>query len=58
MNTHPRKHVGILHQGKVWNYSNSQNMVVADSLAIFKKKFTAAYKTTGSQVEFYYGKFI
>lgn len=54
----PKKHVGILYQGKVWNYSNSHNKVVADQLETFKTKFTHAYKTSGATVEFYYGKFI
>lgn len=58
MSTHPKKHVGILYQGKVWNYSNSQNKVVADELTAFQSKFTHAYKTPGSTVEFYYGEFI
>ncbi len=58
METHPRKHVGILSQGRVWNYSNTQNMVVADLLPVFKAKFSNAYKTTGTTVEFYYGKLI
>jgi len=58
METHPRKHVGILSQGKVWNYSNTRNMVVADLLPIFQAKFSSAYKTTGTSVEFYYGKLI
>jgi len=58
MQNHPRKHIGILYQGKVWNYSNTNKKVVADLLESFKTKFTSAYKTTGTTVEFYYGKFI
>ncbi len=58
MGNHPRKHIGILYQGKVWNYSNTNNRVVSDLLAIFITKFTNAYKTPSSNVEFYYGKFI
>lgn len=58
MGTHPRKHVGILSQGMVYNYSNTHNIVVADVLALFKTKFSNAYKTAGTTVEFYYGKFI
>lgn len=46
MSTHPKKHVGILYQGNVWHYSNSQN------------KFPNTYRTSGTTVEFYYGKFI
>ena len=58
MSTHPKKHVGILYQGKVWNYSNTNNRVVSDTLAMFQTKFTNAYKTAGNTVEFYYGEFI
>ena len=58
MGNHPRKHIGILSQGKVWNYSNTNNKVVSDLLATFITKFTNAYKTNGSNVVFYYGKFI
>lgn len=58
MSSHPRKHIGILSEGKVWNYSNSKDVVVSDTVAAFKRKFTNAYHTTGSTVEFYYGKFI
>ena len=58
MGNHPRKHIGILSHGKVWNYSNTGNKVVADTLEAFKVKFTNAYKTAGTTVEFYYGKFI
>ncbi len=58
MGTHPKKHVGILVEGKVWNYSNTHNKVVADIPALFQSKFSNAYKTTGATVEFYYGKFI
>jgi hypothetical protein len=58
MNTHPKKHVGILFQGKVWNYSNSQRKVVADAISAFQGKFSQVYKTAGATVEFYYGSFI
>lgn len=58
MGNHPRKHIGILSQGKVWNYSNTNRKVVADQLAVFESKFTAAYATSGTTVEFYYGKFL
>lgn len=58
MSNHPKKHVGILTGGKVWNYSNSQNKVIADPLSSFKSKFTRAYITAGATVEFYYGRFI
>ncbi len=58
MGNHPRKHIGVFTQGKVWNYSNTNNKVVSDLLATFKTKFTNAYNSPGSSVEFYYGKFI
>lgn len=58
MGNHPKKHVGILIKGKVWNYSNSNNKVVSDLLTQFQTKFTNAYATAGTTVEFYYGKFI
>lgn len=58
MYNHPKKHVGILSKGMVWNYSNTHNRVVADLLTVFQVKFTHAYKTAGSSVEFFYGKFI
>lgn len=43
MGTHPKKHVGILFQGNVWNYGNSQNKAVADILALFQSKFSNTY---------------
>ena len=58
MGNQPKKHIGILTNKKVWNYSNTNNMVVADILEAFKNKFSNAYKTKGATVEFYYGKFI
>jgi len=58
MGDHPRKHVGILSNNKVWNYSNTQHKVVSDSLPGFISKFNTAYQTAGTTVEFYYGKFI
>jgi len=58
MGNSPKKHIGILSQNKVWNYSNTNNKVVADLLTTFTTKFTHAYHTTGTTVEFYYGKFI
>lgn len=58
MGNNPRKHIGILTQGNVWNYSNTNNKVVSDLLANFTSKFSNAYKTSGTSVEFYYGKFL
>ena len=58
MGNQPKKHIGILTNGKVWHYGNTNNMVVADTLVVFKNKFSNVYKTKGATVEFYYGKFI
>ncbi len=58
MKNNPKKHIGILSQGKIWNYSNSNNKVVADSRTFFIAKFANAYKTTGTTVEFYYGNLL
>lgn len=58
MGNNPRKHIGILSQGKVWNYSNTNNKVVSDLTESFKSKFTRAYNTAGTTVEFYYGSLI
>ncbi|MCI0504761.1 MAG: hypothetical protein L0Z73_01485 [Gammaproteobacteria bacterium] len=58
MGNHPRKHVGILSNSKVWNYSNTHRKVLSDPLASFISKFNVAYQTAGTTVEFYYGKFI
>ncbi|WP_444928891.1 hypothetical protein ACJJIF_13605 [Microbulbifer sp. SSSA002] len=37
MANHPKKHIGILNQGKVWNYSNTKNQVVSDLQDYFIK---------------------
>lgn len=58
MGNHPKKHVGILYKGKVWNYSNTGNKVVSDTLLLFQNKFKSAYKTLNTDVVFYYGKLI
>ena len=58
MGNQSKKHVGILSRGKVWNYSNTQNRVVADLLQAFKAKFSNNYGTRGTTVEFYYGEFL
>ena len=58
MSSHPRKHIGILHGGRIWNYSNTYNKVVADAPDAFIKKFDGAYKATGASVVYYYGKFL
>jgi hypothetical protein len=58
MGNNPKKHIGILSQGRVWNYSNTNKKVVCDLLPAFITKFANAYKTPGTTVEFYYGRFI
>jgi len=58
MKNHRKKHIGIVHQGKVWNYSNSKNKVVADTVEEFIRKYKHAYITAGSTVNFYYGRFL
>ena len=58
MGNQPKKHIGILKHGKIWNYSNTNNKVLSDLQATFETKFTRAYNTAGTTVEFYYGTFI
>ncbi len=58
MRTAPQKHVGIFSGGLVWNYSNTQKKVVAESELIFIDKFTRVYAIPGQTVEFYYGSFL
>ena len=58
MGDHPYKHIGILTNGYVWHYSNSNNKVVSHPLVHFKNTFRNAYATSGTTVEFYYGKFL
>lgn len=55
MGNNSKKHIGILREGKIWNYSNTGNKVVSDLTSTFISKFTRAYKTSGTTVEFYYG---
>jgi hypothetical protein len=56
MGNHPKKHIGIFLDGNVWNYSNSRDLVVSESLVSFQAKFEATYQTAGTSVVFYYGK--
>lgn len=58
MGNNPKKHIGILSHGKIWHYSNTNNKVVSDLQTSFISKFSNAYKTDGTTVEFYYGNFI
>jgi len=49
-----QKHVGILYGGKVYNYSNGKNKVVADaSVTDFHDKFKKAY--AGKDISLFYG---
>ncbi len=57
MGDRKKKHIGILYKDKIWNYSNSNDKVVADSVAIFINKFKHYYITAGNTVNFYYGGF-
>jgi hypothetical protein len=43
MGSMSRKHVGIHHDGKIYNYSNTLDQVVDDSLEQFQKKFKGSY---------------
>ena len=55
MTDHPKKHIGILHGGKVYNYTNSASKVIADiSPDDFLKKFKQK-NVYGSDTELYYG---
>lgn len=56
MGNQPKKHIGIVVDGVVWHYSNTNNKVVSESVTSFKSKFSSAYTTAGTTVEFYYGK--
>lgn len=58
MSQHPRKHIGIVKDGRVWNYSNTHDKVVAETPEYFVKKFDRSYKTSGATVVYYYGKFL
>lgn len=58
MGDNSRKHVGILTQGSVWNYSNGRDKVTSDQLDAFKMKFTQSYKKAGDTVEFYFGRLL
>lgn len=49
-----QKHVGILYGGKVYNYSNSMNRVVADtSVSDFHDKFKKVY--SAKDISLFYG---
>ncbi len=54
MLTQSKKHVGILSGGKVYNYGNTKDAVVADTPTEFRTKFKKNY---GSNVVFRYGDF-
>ena len=54
MGNHPRKHIGISIEGKVWHYSNGQDKVVCESAEAFLIKFKGAY---GATTQMYFGNF-
>jgi hypothetical protein len=58
MHEHPAKHIGIYVHGSVWHYSNTSDIVVQDSEAMFMQKFRHAYHAAGQTVEYYYGTFL
>lgn len=39
----PKKHIGVLHDGLVYHYSNTADKVVAENVAGFKARFDNAY---------------
>ena len=57
MKHHAKMYVGILSDNKVWYYSNDREKVIVDGMSKFQDIFNHSYKTHGTTVEFYYGKF-
>lgn len=51
MTNHPKKHIGIFHNGKIYHYSNSRNVVVGQTPEVFAKHYS------GSDISVYYGTF-
>jgi len=49
MRNHPRKHIGIFHNGAIYHYSNSKNKVVKQSPAAYAKHYK------GNDITVYYG---
>ncbi|MCW7538400.1 hypothetical protein OOT46_11170 [Aquabacterium sp. A7-Y] len=58
MGTQRQKHIGIFIDGRVWHYSNLSDKITVDPLPDFVRKFTHAYRTAGSTVQFFYGDFL
>jgi hypothetical protein len=50
----PKKHIGIFEGGKVFNYSNTQEKVVSQTVPAFKTAFNAAY---GGPQGYFWGTF-
>lgn len=49
MRNHPRKHIGIFHNGMIFHYSNSRDRVVEQTPTAFAKHYS------GSDIEVFYG---
>ena len=49
MINHPKKHIGIFHNGKIYHYSNSRNKVVEQTPEAFGKHYS------GNDITVYYG---
>lgn len=49
MINHPKKHIGIFHNGMIYHYSNSKDKVVKQTPVAFSKHYT------GSKITVYYG---
>jgi hypothetical protein len=50
----PKKHIGIFENGQVFNYSNTQEKVVSQTVPAFKTAFNAAY---GGPQGYFWGTF-
>src|SRR5262249_23275068 len=53
MNDNPQKHVGLLVENRVYNYSNHNHKVVADTVDTFFSKCDCVYD--GDDISLYYG---
>ena len=49
MVNHPKKHIGIFHDGKVYHYSNSKNKVVEQTPEAYARHYS------GNDITVYYG---
>jgi len=49
MRNHPRKHIGIFHNGEIYHYSNSKNKVVKQKPTAYAKHYS------GTDITVYYG---